>query len=170
MFGLTTTRRLRREALALHAVITQLRSERDQAREERDTFKAAVKTTSRQFNEADDRNRLIEGGHLGRPVPATVTELRERDRARVLEQRLANLQAINERCQCGGLTPHTPRICACGHGARAHTVAAPHPCTAVGSTCLCKEYRQLPHAEALAQLERNRQAAAERERAQEATP
>ncbi|BCM70903.1 MULTISPECIES: hypothetical protein [Streptomyces] len=58
--------------------------------------------------------------------------------------------------------PHTPRLCKCGHSHRAHTAPAPHSCFAFGKTCPCKAYRQLPHDEAVAQLERNRQAAAER--------
>jgi hypothetical protein len=60
-----------------------------------------------------------------------------------------------------GLTPHTPRLCACGHSHHAHTVPAPHSCFAHGQTCPCPAYRQLPHDEAVAQLDRNRRAAAE---------
>jgi hypothetical protein len=58
--------------------------------------------------------------------------------------------------------PRTPRLCACGHSHFAHTVPAPHSCFAYGQTCPCEAYQQLPHDEAVAQLERNRQAAAER--------
>lgn len=58
------------------------------------------------------------------------------------------------------LRPNTPRLCACGHSNRAHTVPAPHSCFAHGQTCPCPAYRQLPHDEAVAQLDRNRAAAA----------
>jgi hypothetical protein len=63
------------------------------------------------------------------------------------------------------MTPHTPRLCQCGHSHHAHRVPAPHSCFAHGQTCSCEAYQQLPHDEAVAQLERNRQAAAEREAA-----
>jgi hypothetical protein len=58
--------------------------------------------------------------------------------------------------------PHTPRLCKCGHSHFAHTVPAPHSCFAHGQTCPCEAYQQLPHDEAVAQLKRNQQAAAER--------
>jgi hypothetical protein len=66
------------------------------------------------------------------------------------------------------LRPNTPRLCACGHSNLAHTVPAPHSCFAHGQTCPCQGYRQLPHDEAVAQLARNRQAAAERAVVEEA--
>ncbi|WP_406417979.1 hypothetical protein [Streptomyces sp. NBC_01614] len=66
-----------------------------------------------------------------------------------------------------GQTPHTPRLCECGHSHLAHTVPAPHSCFAHGQTCPCEAYRQLPHDEAVAQLKRNQQAAAERAAAEE---
>jgi hypothetical protein len=59
-----------------------------------------------------------------------------------------------------GQTPHTPRLCECGHSHLAHTVPAPHSCFAYGQTCPCRAYRQLPHDEAVAQLKRNHQVAA----------
>ncbi|MFD9284889.1 hypothetical protein ACFWD7_48075 [Streptomyces mirabilis] len=61
-------------------------------------------------------------------------------------------------------TPRTPRLCICGHSHLAHTVPAPHSCFAYGQTCPCPQYRQLLPDEAMAQLERNRRAAAERAR------
>jgi len=185
MFGLTTTRRLQQETDALRAENARLLSERDTARKQRDEFQTAARTSAEKYVAADAAreqlaraaryskspalvlgDRLIEGGRTGAPInPATVAR-RERDRARALEQQqLAVLQAVNERCTCGvPANPHTPRICACGHGVHAHTVPAPHSCTAFGQTCPCTEYRQLPHDQAVAQLERNRQAAADRER------
>lgn len=63
--------------------------------------------------------------------------------------------------------PRTPRLCLCGHSHHAHTVPAPHSCFAYGQTCPCPQYRQLLPDEALAQLERNRQAAAEQARKDE---
>lgn len=189
MLGLTTTRRLRRETEQLLAETGRLREERDAAREDRDAARAAARTSAEQFAAADAARQqlvnvaryrgapalavgddLIEGGRTGAAVNPTGLALRERDRARALEARLAELQALNEQCRCAGLTPHTPRICACGHGSNAHTVAVPHSCTASDSTCLCRAYQQLPHAEALERLERNRQAAADRERAREVRP
>ncbi|MYS16592.1 hypothetical protein [Streptomyces sp. SID4982] len=62
--------------------------------------------------------------------------------------------------------PHTPRLCVCGHSHHAHAAPAPHSCFAFGRTCPCEAYQQLPHAEAVAQLEHNQQAAAERATAQ----
>ncbi|WP_225840282.1 hypothetical protein [Streptomyces sp. NK08204] len=86
-----------------------------------------------------------------RRLRAQVAELQEAQR---LEWTL--MQAHN---------PHTPRLCECGHSHHAHTVPAPHGCFAYGKTCPCEAYRQLPHDQAVAQLETNRQAAAERESA-----
>lgn len=182
MFGLTTTRRLRREALALHADIHRLRKERDTARDERDAFKAAATTAARMVADATQPRqqpapgprpkvsllktpaRLIEGGHSNTTLSPLTVAAQANARARALEERLATLQTANMRCTCSrDITPHTPRICECGHGHHAHTVPTPHSCFAFGQTCPCKAYRQLPHDKAVAQLERNRQAAAERE-------
>jgi UDP-2,3-diacylglucosamine pyrophosphatase LpxH len=52
------------------------------------------------------------------------------------------------------ITPHTPRICVCGHSHHAHTVPAPHSCLAHGQTCQCPAYRQMRHEDALAHQER----------------
>jgi DNA repair exonuclease SbcCD ATPase subunit len=52
-------------------------------------------------------------------------------------------------------TAHAPRLCACGHSLPAHTAPEPHSCFAHGQTCTCPTYRQLPPAEAWAQLEKN---------------
>ncbi|MER6350566.1 hypothetical protein ABT186_01615 [Streptomyces sp. NPDC001634] len=93
-------------------------------------------------------------------APATYT--------RMLHDLLAELAAVRkERDEARAANLHTPRICACGHGHLAHTVPAPHSCFAYGQTCPCPAYRQLPHDEAVAQLDRNRQAAADRAREDE---
>jgi hypothetical protein len=55
-------------------------------------------------------------------------------------------------------TTHAPRLCACGHSLLVHTAPEPHSCFAHGQTCTCPTYRQLPPAEAWAQLEKNIQA------------
>lgn len=182
MLGFITTRRYRQDTDALRAETARLRRERDAALEERDAFKTSARTAAEKFTAADAArqqlvraaqrgpspaldlgNELIEGGRTGLAVDPVSVAARERDRARALEQRLAELQAANERCTCGGgTTPHTPRLCKCGHSHHAHTVPAPHSCFAHGQTCPCKAYQQLPHDEAVAQLARNRQAAAER--------
>lgn len=80
----------------------------------------------------------------------------------LLRAELAAVRAERDEARARVAEPHTPRICECGHGHLAHTVPAPHSCFAFGQTCPCKAYRQLPHDEAVAQLARNRQAAAER--------
>ncbi|WP_112469442.1 hypothetical protein [Streptomyces triticisoli] len=181
MFGLTTTRRLRRELLVAAALTARLRDERDQARDERDAFKTAARTAARMVADATQPRqsvagrrlkvsllktpaRLIEGGHSNTTLSPLTVAAQANARARALEERLATLQTANMRCTCSrDITPHTPRICECGHGHHAHTVPTPHSCFAFGQTCPCKAYRQLPHDKAVAQLERNRQAAAERE-------
>lgn len=163
MFGLTTTRRHQRETDALNAQIAGLRAARDQAREERDSFKTVAKAAAQRQLTADESARLIEGGRFDRPLPSSVVLQQSRAQARALELRLAELQAATEKCTCSS-NPHTPRICTCGHGHLAHTVSAPHSCTAGDQVCPCSAYRQLPHAAAVEQVERNRKAAAERER------
>ena len=52
------------------------------------------------------------------------------------------------------LTPHTPRICECGHSHLAHTVPDPHSCSAHGQTCGCPAYRQMSHDDAVAHVAR----------------
>jgi hypothetical protein len=161
MFGLTTTRRLEAELQAARAETRRVRAERDAALDERDAFKEAARTAARIVQQGDV---YAEGGRPGDPpTPLAVQLRRSRDQALALDHRLAELEAINQRCTCGGsITPHTPRMCACGHGARAHTVPAPHTCTAFGHTCPCRGFRQRPHDEAVAQLDANRKAAEER--------
>lgn len=90
----------------------------------------------------------------------------QRDELEQLRARVAELEEARrlEWVLPQGQNPHTPRICACGHSHHAHTVPAPHGCFAFGKTCPCTAYRQLPHDEAVAQLERNREAAAGRGR------
>jgi hypothetical protein len=92
----------------------------------------------------------------GTDVPALVAEIRRlRDEVATLTE-ARRLEWVTSH----GQTPHTPRLCECGHSHHAHTVPAPHSCFAYGQTCPCKAYRQLPHDEAVAQLKRNQQAAA----------
>ncbi|MCZ4602956.1 hypothetical protein O3S80_04045 [Streptomyces sp. Lzd4kr] len=91
-------------------------------------------------------------------VPALVAEVR---RLRAEVAALTEARRL-EWVTAHGQTPHTPRLCECGHSHLAHTVPAPHSCFAHGQTCPCEAYRQLPHDEAVAQLERNRQAAVDR--------
>ncbi|MFC8985143.1 hypothetical protein [Streptomyces sp. NPDC057115] len=98
MFGLTTTRRLEQELLAAHAQTTRVRAERDTAIEERDAFKEAAVTAARIVHHGDV---YAEGGRPGRRTPLTLELARSRDHARALDQRLAELEAINQRCTCG---------------------------------------------------------------------
>ncbi|MFC9847753.1 hypothetical protein ACFWFF_01385 [Streptomyces sp. NPDC060223] len=108
--------RYERDMAALRADAERLRAERDTARDERDAFRTAAKTSAEQFVTADaalmrqlvdaEKSRtavavvlgepLIEGGRSGRPVRPEAVALRERDRARLLERRLAEVQAANE--------------------------------------------------------------------------
>ena len=99
MFGLTTLRRLEQELLAAHAETTRIRAERDQALDERDAFKEAARTAARIVNSGEV---YAEGGRPGRRTPLTLELARARDHARVLDKRLAELEAINRRCTCGG--------------------------------------------------------------------
>ncbi|MFJ9101351.1 hypothetical protein ACIRJM_23120 [Streptomyces sp. NPDC102405] len=93
-------------------------------------------------------------------LKAEVDRLRSRV-AELVEERRLEWQTSHAR------NPHTPLLCECGHSHFAHTVPAPHSCFAFGQTCPCQAYRQLPHDEAVAQLKRNQQAAAERAAAEE---
>jgi len=77
-----------------------------------------------------------------------------------LRDMLAEVERLRAQVAVGN--PHTPQLCGCGHSNLAHTVPAPHSCFAYGQTCPCRRYRQLPHDEAVAQLDRNRRAAGER--------
>lgn len=109
-----------REMASLRAKTAQLRKKLDQAIDERDAFKAAAKTAAQQFTTADDQRqqladaevrrealatvrgeRLIEGGYPT-PTPLTIRARRDRERAHKLDGRLAELEAINARCTCGG--------------------------------------------------------------------
>jgi hypothetical protein len=95
--------------------------------------------------------------HARTDVPALLAEVRQ------LRTRVAELEEERRlEWLAQGTTPHTPRLCACGHSHHAHRVPAPHSCFAHGQTCPCPAYRQLPHDEAVAQLKLNQQAAAER--------
>ncbi|NED73330.1 hypothetical protein G3I51_13455 [Streptomyces sp. SID9944] len=95
MFGLITRRRHEWELAAAADLVTTLRDEREQALMECQAFKAAAKTAARQFCEATDALRPIDGG-TARPA-APSAELRQaRAQARALEARLTELQAANE--------------------------------------------------------------------------
>lgn len=95
--------------------------------------------------------------HARTDVDALLAEVRQ------LRTRVAELEEERRlEWLAQGTTPHTPRLCACGHSHHAHTAPAPHSCFAHGQTCPCPAYRQLPHDEAVAQLKLNQQAAAER--------
>ena len=105
--------------------------------------------------------------HAREDVPALLAELSavraERDTARAerdaARARVAELEEERRlEWMVQGTTPHTPRLCSCGHSHHAHAVPAPHACFAHGKTCPCEAYQQLPHKEALAQLDRNRRA------------
>jgi hypothetical protein len=111
-----------------------------------------------------------------RKAAQTLTDSPENDAAQargnaallVIEQAVRHWVAAHpteDQPAAEAVNPHTPRLCACGHSNRAHTVPAPHSCFAFGQTCPCPAYRQLPHDEAVAQLDRNRRAATEREAA-----
>jgi hypothetical protein len=103
---------------------------------------------------ADAEQRAL-ADSWARAMAATDNEIRRlRDRVTELEEarRLEWVMPQN-------VTPHTPRLCECGHSHLAHTVPSPHSCVAHGKTCPCPAYRQLPHDEAVAQLDRNRRGA-----------
>lgn len=85
----------------------------------------------------------------------------QHDLATARTEREASAARVAE-LEAKALNPYTPRLCACGHSNIAHSVPAPHSCFAFGQTCPCPAYRQLPHDEAVAQLDRNRRAAAAR--------
>jgi hypothetical protein len=69
---------------------------------------------------------------------------RKNEALKKLRERVAQLE-----------TTHAPRLCTCGHSRPAHTAPEPHSCFAHGQTCTCPTYRQLPPAEAWAQLDKN---------------
>lgn len=78
-------------------------------------------------------------------VPQLVAELRQA-RARIAElEKARRLEWVRQ-----GVTPHTPRICECGHSHHAHTVPDPHSCFAHGQTCDCPAYRQMSQDDAVA--------------------
>ncbi|MYR46758.1 hypothetical protein [Streptomyces sp. SID5910] len=61
MFGLITRRRFERETAGLRAKITVAIEQRDNARAERDAFRAVARASARQFAEADAANRRLVG-------------------------------------------------------------------------------------------------------------
>lgn len=98
MIGFVTRRQRDRELLAAHAEAARLRNERDTALQERDAFKEAARTADRIVHHGDV---YAEGGRPGRKTPLTLELARSRDHARALDKRLAELEAINQRCTCG---------------------------------------------------------------------
>jgi hypothetical protein len=107
-----------REASALRAEIDELRVDRDNLKIERDVLKEAAETAAHQVATGDEQQTtaaedcrevmaggrgepLIEGGYAT-PTPLTLGARRDRERARELDSRLAELEAINRRCTCGG--------------------------------------------------------------------
>lgn len=100
--------------------------------------------------EAVVRNAAVLGADID---PATAAALL--DEARWLRARVAELEKA-QRLEWlrQGVTPHTPRICECGHSHHAHTVPEPHSCFAHGKTCPCPAYRQMAHDEAVAHVTR----------------
>ncbi|MFF7949081.1 hypothetical protein [Streptomyces griseorubiginosus] len=101
-----TRARHERDMAGLRAEAERLRKQRDEARDERDAFHSAARAAARQVVEADERRptgtdgdtTLIEGGRSGRPN----SPISDRDQAKKLAERLAELQAATERCTCGG--------------------------------------------------------------------
>ncbi|GAA1431687.1 hypothetical protein GCM10009601_51180 [Streptomyces thermospinosisporus] len=101
MFGFTSTARLRQELAVRDARIAKLMQERDDARSERDAFKAAAEITELRASAAYRGERLIEGGRFRRMTASDeVQQLRAQ--ARELDKRLRELTEINQRCTCGG--------------------------------------------------------------------
>ncbi|MFD5566584.1 hypothetical protein [Streptomyces cadmiisoli] len=141
---------LRRRTERLYAELAAVRAERDQARAELDqAHDDLTGACLARWEEEQDNARLrlaLKSAQRGRrDLRTRVAELKESQRLEWLSQ---------------GATLHTPRICACGHSHLAHSVPSPHSCFAHGKTCPCPAFRQLPHNEAVAQLDRNRRAAA----------
>ena len=100
MFGLVTKRRHDQELLAANAETARVRAERDTALDERDAFKEAAKTAARIVSQGDV---YAEGGRPGGPpTPLHLQLRRSREQARALDKQLAHLEAINQRCTCGG--------------------------------------------------------------------
>lgn len=87
-----TRRRHEAETAWLHDVIRKLRGERDEARRERDAFRAAAQTGARQFAQADADNRRLAGRNeeLGKRISA-LTEA-DPDYLADLEQQLADVR------------------------------------------------------------------------------
>ncbi|MFC8515534.1 hypothetical protein [Streptomyces sp. NPDC057257] len=102
--------RYERDMAGMQAEVTRLRRERDVALSERDGFKAAAKTAAEQFTRADEERQLladaeqrrealavvcgevlVEGGRTGTSSPRPGC-----DNCRLLDQRLAALQASHE--------------------------------------------------------------------------
>ncbi|WP_262058568.1 hypothetical protein [Streptomyces sp. STR69] len=104
--------RYERDMAGLRAEAARLMKERDTAREERDAFQAAAKTSAEHFVQADaDKEQLaaavegkplIEGGRTGGLTSLAALAARDHERARGLQKQLDILQAAVLRCTCGG--------------------------------------------------------------------
>ncbi|MFG3085075.1 hypothetical protein [Streptomyces parvulus] len=92
MFGLITRRRHEQETAGIWAMVRIIRGERDEARTERDAFRAAASTSARQFAEADATNRRLAGRNeeLGKRISA-LTEA-DPEYLADLEQQLATVR------------------------------------------------------------------------------
>jgi hypothetical protein len=95
--------RYERDMAGLRAEAARLLKERDTAREERNVFQAAAKTSAEHFVQADtEKERLIEGGRTGALTSLATLAARDHERARGLQAQLDILQAAVLRCTCGG--------------------------------------------------------------------
>lgn len=98
--------RHQREVSSLLAEIANLTVDRDNIATERDVLKEAAEQQTavvepREVMAGDRGEPLIEGGYAT-PTPLTLGARRDRERARLLDGRLAELEAINRSCTCGG--------------------------------------------------------------------
>lgn len=99
-----------REVASLRAELAQLTVDRDNIAIERDVIKKAAETAAEQKPAVMERREvmaggrgepLVEGGYAT-PTPLTIRARRDHERARLLDGRLSELEAINRRCTCGG--------------------------------------------------------------------
>jgi hypothetical protein len=104
--------RYERDMASLRAETARLLTERDTAREERDTVQAAARAKVEQVIQADANKeqlvtaatgeRLIEGGRTGALTSLATLAARDHERAIGLQKQLDILQAAVLRCTCGG--------------------------------------------------------------------
>lgn len=104
-----------REMSSLRAELANLTVDRDNIATERDVLKEAAETAAlvstaeplpavmnhREVTPGGRGEPLVEGGYAT-PTPLTIRARRDRERARLLDGRLSELEAINRRCNCGG--------------------------------------------------------------------